>query len=422
MAIREYIGARYVPRFMGVYDNTQVYEALDVVDNGLGTSYIAKVPTPAGTPLTNTTYWAIYGATSGAIINLQNQIGDLSQLLTTDKDNLVEAINEDVQNLADLAAEVHANNAVFIGDSYTEAVSLGADQYTDRFSKVVCDSMGLNEFNYADGGSGYMPFSGEIDYEQQLINAGAAMTAEQKAQTKYVFICGGRNDPYHYPSWTLSQLYNATEATINRAVSLFPNALIVGVLMQWDMVQVPTIYARYRNDLIACWCAHANRDNIMHLDNAYMVTQGRYGAQISGNIHWNVAGHKRVADYIVNALNGTEYVQNTFTHDDTLTNGTGFLEVSRENNIIDVAVDVTVSAYTYRSTYIFNKNMGANYGTICAKQVPITLTNVQDGTTGMAIFRIDTATDHMQMTLQLYSNLDAGQYIGHASTISGIGS
>lgn len=73
----QYIGARYVPRFMGTYDATQDYEALDVVDNGLGTSYISKIPTPPGTPLTDTDHWAIYGASSGAIVNLQNQIDDL---------------------------------------------------------------------------------------------------------------------------------------------------------------------------------------------------------------------------------------------------------------------------------------------------------------------------------------------------------
>ena len=74
----KYVGARYVPKFLGTYDNTQVYEALSVVDNGLGTSYISTKTTPAGTPLTNTTYWAIYGASNGAIINLQNQINDLN--------------------------------------------------------------------------------------------------------------------------------------------------------------------------------------------------------------------------------------------------------------------------------------------------------------------------------------------------------
>ena len=78
--VREYVGARYVPKFMGTYDATQIYEALCVVDNGLGTSYISKIPTPAGTPLTDTDYWAIYGATSGAIINLQNQIDDINNI------------------------------------------------------------------------------------------------------------------------------------------------------------------------------------------------------------------------------------------------------------------------------------------------------------------------------------------------------
>ena len=76
--VREYIGARYVPKFMGTYDNTQEYEALCVVDNGSGTSYITKIPTPAGTPLTDSTYWAIYGIANGAIINLQNQIDEIN--------------------------------------------------------------------------------------------------------------------------------------------------------------------------------------------------------------------------------------------------------------------------------------------------------------------------------------------------------
>lgn len=75
--IREYIGARYVPKFMGNYDATQSYEALCVVDNGLGTSYISKIPTPPGTPLTDTVHWALYGASSGAIIHLQDQIDRL---------------------------------------------------------------------------------------------------------------------------------------------------------------------------------------------------------------------------------------------------------------------------------------------------------------------------------------------------------
>ena len=83
MSVHTYVGARYVPRFTGTYNATQIYEALDVVDNGLGTSYIAKKIVPAGTPLTDTEYWAIYGASSGAIINLQDQINEITNIVVT---------------------------------------------------------------------------------------------------------------------------------------------------------------------------------------------------------------------------------------------------------------------------------------------------------------------------------------------------
>ena len=79
--VHQYIGARYVPRFMGIFDPNQEYETLDVVDNGSGTSYISKIPTPAGTPLSDSTHWAIYGASSGAIINLQSQIDAINMEL-----------------------------------------------------------------------------------------------------------------------------------------------------------------------------------------------------------------------------------------------------------------------------------------------------------------------------------------------------
>lgn len=100
----QYVGARYVPDVTGsTYDPTQAYENLVVVDNGMGTSYISRKPVPAGIPLSNTEYWALYGASNGAIIYLQNQIGNLDNLNTTDKDCLVDAINENVSEILALA-------------------------------------------------------------------------------------------------------------------------------------------------------------------------------------------------------------------------------------------------------------------------------------------------------------------------------
>lgn len=97
----KYVGARYVPKFMGSFDNTQSYEALCVVDNGMGTSYISKKPTPAGTPLTNTEYWAVYGASSGAIVNLQTQIDDITKYDVTKYGAKGDGITEDTQAFVD---------------------------------------------------------------------------------------------------------------------------------------------------------------------------------------------------------------------------------------------------------------------------------------------------------------------------------
>lgn len=85
---RQYIGARYTPRFVGIFDNTQAYEALDVVDNGQGTSYIARIPVPPNTPLTNTDYWLVYGAASGAILHLQEEIDAINNEINDIKDKL----------------------------------------------------------------------------------------------------------------------------------------------------------------------------------------------------------------------------------------------------------------------------------------------------------------------------------------------
>ena len=165
----QYIGARYVPRFMGTYDNTQVYEALDVVDNGLGTSYIAKIPTPAGTPLTNTTYWALYGASSGAIVNLQNQIDDMKD--GTVPGSLQEQINTNASGitaLTNLIKEGYVTPEMFgaVGDGITDdtnavkaAIDNGGNIYvknkyliTDviKYTKPMC-VFGEGEFIITSG-------------------------------------------------------------------------------------------------------------------------------------------------------------------------------------------------------------------------------------------------------------------------------
>lgn len=171
----QYIGARYVPRFMGTFDPTQAYENLDVVDNGLGTSYISRTMTPPGTSLTDTTYWALYGASNGAIINLQNQIGDLSDLATTDQSNLVNAINElDSENQALANKTIHQYNT--IADMIADQ-NLSADNVAYCKGYYAINDMGGAFYNISANSSGFYQTLSNGLYANLIIES--VMTPEQ---------------------------------------------------------------------------------------------------------------------------------------------------------------------------------------------------------------------------------------------------
>lgn len=120
--VREYIGARYVPKFMGSHDATQSYEALCVVDNGSGTSYISKIPTPAGTPLTDSTYWAIYGTTNGAIIHLQDEINEINErydfIRPEDYGAVGDGVADDSDALIACFNDVTTKKSIFLKGTY----------------------------------------------------------------------------------------------------------------------------------------------------------------------------------------------------------------------------------------------------------------------------------------------------------------
>lgn len=92
-----YVGARYIPRIMGEYNNETAYEALDIVTSG-GVGYISRQPVPAGTAVTNKEYWAMWGSGSAAIDALTQRVStnenDISALETG-----LQQTNQNLENL-----------------------------------------------------------------------------------------------------------------------------------------------------------------------------------------------------------------------------------------------------------------------------------------------------------------------------------
>lgn len=106
MATRQYIGARYVPKFYqnSVDGSTQwesnvVYEPLMYVTLTNGHMYISKkqVPATIGSPVNNIDYWLDIGSYNGFIEQLQNEIDDINNVA-------IPAVQADValkQNITD---------------------------------------------------------------------------------------------------------------------------------------------------------------------------------------------------------------------------------------------------------------------------------------------------------------------------------
>lgn len=92
-----YVGARYIPRIMGEYNNETAYEALDIVTSG-GVGYISRQPIPAGTAVTNKEYWAMWGSGNAAIDSLTQRVAANENDISTLETGLQQT-NQKLQNL-----------------------------------------------------------------------------------------------------------------------------------------------------------------------------------------------------------------------------------------------------------------------------------------------------------------------------------
>lgn len=73
MTVREYVGARYVPLFMGDWDNTKTYEPLSIVQDS-GNSYTSRQFVPVGVDISNSTYWAETGNYNAQVEAYRNEV------------------------------------------------------------------------------------------------------------------------------------------------------------------------------------------------------------------------------------------------------------------------------------------------------------------------------------------------------------
>ena len=207
MALRQYIGARYVPIFFSDENGSTewksglAYEALTIVTY-LGNSYTSKKTVPVGIEITNTEYWVLTGSYNSQIEVYREEVEKLKKSLVT-------------------------RNVLCIGDSYLaynsqemESSSWGAFLriYLGENSSVTLKGL---------GGSGFVGNAVKT-FGDLLTESYNSMTKEEREKISDIVVCGGLNDASAIADskTTMQNVTTAMRTFFTNAINYFPNAKI----------------------------------------------------------------------------------------------------------------------------------------------------------------------------------------------------
>lgn len=282
--VRQYIGARYVPKF---YENSSgtsewrsgvIYEPLTIVTYN-GNSYTSKTTVPAeiGDPSSNPAYWAATGLYNAQVETLRQQVETLS--------GTVDVL--DTQN---------NGSVILLADSY------GNPQYSGWCEQIdpLIENMGYEcRTRYGNGAAFYSD-----SFRGLLADEYALMTPDEVANVKYIGVFAGINDA-HTNVTDFDMVSDGIESFCTYAKTNFPHAkLYIGfvgnsvetssILNGRDMTRIPLAFERYAR------CAKYGASFVPNCE--YILHD--YSLMSSDGIHPTYAGGGVIAEYIAGVING----------------------------------------------------------------------------------------------------------------------
>lgn len=334
MSVRTYIGARYVPKFSGTYSALTAYEALEVVDDGAGTTYIAKVPVPVGTPLNDTDYWAVYGASSGAILDLQNRMGTAENDISTLQGQMTTA-QGNITSLDGRVDILENRRYVVISDSYG-LVRGGNTPWTD-FVQTYLGASSDDFFTFSEGSMGFNNAGDHGNTVQDLIIAEGANITYHNTITDFVMALGC-NDIAH-----VAGLEAAISSCVNYVRGEYPNARIyIGFIGNNDTKNTAA-FNNYVNAVTAYKNA-AGAKGVAYIEGCENVMHNTSFFQGDG-IHPTTDGCKAIAAYVAGYLNdGASY---NAAVSSTLTSTYLGASASLRQAIVDDTVSLYFAPYAF---------------------------------------------------------------------------
>ena len=181
MPTRQYIGARYVPKFADPvkWSNSLSYEALTMVTH-LGNTFTSKIPVPAGVDISDTKYWVNTGNYNAQVEQYRKEVANLKNdtdkkfnalkftgskaLLIGDSLNLSDGWGNKLATIANLNATVVGNgSAGFVNTGITPPYN---GMNILNTVKTAVNNMGTDEkesFDYVVVGCGINDYSANIE-------------------------------------------------------------------------------------------------------------------------------------------------------------------------------------------------------------------------------------------------------------------
>lgn len=207
MSTRQYIGARYVPKFADpiAWDNTRAYEALTIVDY-LGTSYTSKKAVPVGVAITNSEYWVATGIYNAQVEQYRQEVVTLEQ------------------ELKNKNRPYDMDFVIFIGDSF-------ANDADHNWVLPLVSKLGLSSDEYVKLARGSVGFARDVSgntFVTMLQDYTSGLTTAEKNRVSHIIVCGGGNDAAADTALDTNRtaVLNAIATFCSYANSNYPNAEI----------------------------------------------------------------------------------------------------------------------------------------------------------------------------------------------------
>lgn len=212
MAVTQYIGARYVPKFYENSDNTAAwragveYEPLTIVTYN-GNSYTSKKPVPAsvGNPSDNPVYWAATGLYNEQIAALTQEVGGLS--------DAVDTLDSKIDSMT-------AGYVVCVGDSYVTGTREGVS-WANYICSTLRKTLNTDFFIVGESGKGFTTVP--VNFRTMLQEFVEDGTIDDLSKVSLVIFGGGANDIF---DGAIGNVVSMTEAAIRYAKNSFPNARV----------------------------------------------------------------------------------------------------------------------------------------------------------------------------------------------------